>query len=816
VSDGLPDNRVTSVLQTQDGYLWVASFSGVARFDGARFVEFNLIHRAAVEGNVAKVLLEARDGSLWIGTRDGLVNYHNGHFTAITTRQGLSDSSVSALCLGSDGSLWVGTRRGGLNRIRDGKVTALDMGSAMSNNEVRALVEDRQGTLWVGSASGLSRVRSGLVSSVSLGTGQTAPSIASLHIGRQGSLWIGTSAGLWLMPPARRGLTDQVVPIPAFAGRDVLALCEEEDGTVWVGTASGLAKMNRERVEFSTDGTLARGAVQSLTIDREGSLWVGTDGEGLSRLRKASVVMRSSDSAPSNRLTAVYRDVGGTMWTASACGGVTRWDSSGTTAFGTRQGLPNECVRALAGGPDGTLWIGTDGGLARLRDGRITSYGLKDGLSNLLVMAVTVDKAGSVWVGTGGSGLDRFSGDRFVNYSSANGLTHNDIRAIAEGPDGTIWIATMGGGLNRWRRGVLDHITRADGLSSNYVLALLIDKDGTVWVGTEGGGLDRVRSNGITHYTSLQGLPSDDVFQILDDGRGNLWMSCGRGIFWVARSEFEEVTAGLRSRLRAGWLGHAEGLRPATIEAGGQPSGAIDAAGRLWFPTMNGAAIVDPGRLVLNNVAPQVHIERVLVDRHEVAFDQLATIPAGRHAFEFDCTALSFVAPTQVQFRYQLKGLSDEWVDVGSRRTVYFNNLRHGTYRFQIQASNSDHVWNVDGAVVEFTVLPRFYETIWFYILTTAFGTWLVWVVHRLRIRRLRIRQEELSHEVEEALAEIKILSGLLPICASCKRIRDDSQAWRPLESYIRDHSQAKFSHGICPECMKKLYPEYVDDPGTQ
>jgi ligand-binding sensor domain-containing protein len=812
MSDGLPNDQLTAIRQAQDGYLWLTTFEGVARFDGARFVLFNLVHHAGLEGNVATTLLEDRDGVLWIGALDGLVRYQRGRMTAVTKRQGLSDSWITALCAANDGALWIGTRRGGLHQLRGGTVTALGTLKGVVGDDVRALAEDREGTLWVGSSAGLSRVRNDQAASVALGTQSPTPVVESLLVDQRGSLWIGTTVGLWFMPATRRASGSEAVPVPAFAGRRVLAFCED-DQTLWVGTDSGLARIAFGRVEFVAGTNLTAQQVTSLTMDREGSLWIATDGGGLNRLRKASVVVRSGGTTPSTRPMAIYRDAKGTMWTGSVCGGVTRWDAPLETTFKARQGLPNECVRAISAEPDGTIWIGTQGGLARLRNGRITAYTTKDGLSGLFVTAVAVDRTGTVWVGIEGSGIDRFSGGRFTNYSTANGLTSNDVRALAEGPDGTIWIATLGGGVNSWRGGVLSHVTRNEGLSSNYVLTMLIDKDGTVWVGTGGGGLDRIRNGAIAHFTSQHDLPSENIFQILDDGRGNLWMSCTRGIFWVSRSDFDEVTAGIRSRVRAGWLGQEEGVPPGGISAGGQPPGAIDSSGRLWFPTLEGVAIVDPRRVVQNRVAPQVHIERVLVDRHEMSLDQLSAIPAGRHAIQFDYTALSLVAPSQVLFKFQLKGLSDEWVEAGTRRSAYFTNLHRGSYRFQVQASNNDGVWNMDGAVLEFVVLPHFYETPLFYGVATALIVWVVWAGYRFRVRALRIRQKELSRDVEQAVAELKILSGLLPICASCKRIRDDSESWRPLESYIRDHSQARFSHGICPECMKKLYPEYADDP---
>lgn len=813
MGDGLPQESVTAILQTRDGYLWLATLDGLARFDGVNFKTFNLIRAAGIGSNVVSALVEDRDGALWIGTAAGLVRYQHGQFSVFDARHGLSDTSIRSLCLTRDGALLVGTRRGGLNQYGQGSFSALDVSREPNGNDVLGIAEDKEGTIWLATMAGLVAVRGDRVTRVPL-TGYTGPIIvASVYVDREDTVWLGTGDGFWALTKGDRA-PERGTPVvrrqfmPRTGGR---AFHEDPQGNLWVGLASGLARVRNFSVDVAGADLLSHASIRSFATDREGSLWIGTDGGGLNRLRDASVVMIDNPSVdPNSSVMAVHRDQAGVMWTGANCGGVTRWDPSGPTVLSTKDGLPGNCVRSLASGAHGTLWVGTTNGVGVVSSRGTMVYTTENGLSHNRIMAIVVDREGATWLGTGGAGVDRLANGRFTNYGTKDGLAHDDVRAIIQARDGTIWIGTMGGGLSHWRDGRFENITAQQGLSNNNVLALLEGPDGTLWIGTNGGGLNRLRRGVFTHYTTDNGLFSDGIFQILDDGAGNLWLSCNRGIFRVSRQELEDVAAGKRPAVTSESFGQAEGLKPAGAMGGTQPAGAVDAAGRLWFPTVKGIATIDPQRLVRNRVPPPLHIAELRVDRQIVAGDAVLAIPPGSRTIEVDYAGLSFVAPAKNRFRYRLRGFSEDWVDVRERQTAYFTGLNHGRYRFEIVAANNDGVWNSEAASLEFAILPRFYETRWFYAGVVLLAAAVGFAGIRLRERRLRAHAQELKEQVDRSLAEIKVLSGFLPICASCKRIRDDdNQSWKPLEDYIHEHSQASFSHGICPDCMKTLYPDY-------
>jgi len=811
LTDGLPQDSITGIVQTPDGYLWVSTLDGIARFDGVRFDTYNLIRVAGLGSNVVTAMVHAPGGGLLLGTSEGLVRYADGRFAALGPDPRLRSVAVRALRVGRDGAIWIGTRWNGLLRLAGGRLTAFTTADGLADNDVRAIEEDRDGAIWVGSTAGLDRLVAGRFERVPLPPDPPPAPVTALHVDGAGTVWIGTTNALWALDPgARAGWRMRHVT----AKWGVRTLAEgPADGVLWVGTGGGLGRVTGDRVEVTTVEDLTFNNVRSLATDHEGSLWIGTDGGGLNRFRKASVIMRAPGGATVGRpVMPVYRAPDNAMWTGAHCGGLTRWVGDQTTTFTKRDGLPDDCIRALAGDGRGTVWIGTGAGLARFADGRLTAFTTRDGLSDPRVYAIAVARSGEVWIGTGGHGVDRFDGRRFTNLSTANGLAFDDVRALLEARDGSMWIGTLGGGLSRWHDGVLTRLSRDEGLSSNHVLALMEDPDGTLWVGTNGGGLNRIRNGRVVAYGTHNGLFSDGVFVVLDDGRGSLWMGCNRGVFRVSRRDLDAVADGTAARVRSEWFGRAEGLRPAGVLGGSQSPGAVDAAGRLWFPTLEGVAIIDPSRLTRNDAVPPVLIQRIRSDGHEVSPDAWLSIPPGRRSIEIDYTAFSLIAPSKVGFRYRLEGPSDSgWVDAGTRRTAFFTNLGAGHYRFHVTASNNDGIWNPAGAVAEFVLQPRIYETRTFLLVCALALLITGWGGLRFRERRLRARQAELSRQVEDAMAQVKVLSGLLPLCSWCRRIRDTDERWTSIEDYVHEHSEATFTHGVCPDCARRHFPGVMD-----
>ena len=374
-----------------------------------------------------------------------------------------------------------------------------------------------------------------------------------------------------------------------------------------------------------------------------------------------------------------------------------------------------------------------------------------------------------------------------------------------------MWVGTTRG-LSRFddvdtvdeaRPDTVVNFTTADGLGADNIESLMQEADGTLWIATRGGGLSRWRDGEITTFSSQDGLLDDELISILDDGNGYLWLSTIRGIFRVAKADLEAFAEGRLERLGGIAYGRRDGLKNETCY-GGQGASLATRDGRLWFATLDGVAVVDPSRLE-HIPAPMVVVEQVSADGSIV--QRLEALPPKSRTVELRFAAPTLLVPGKIKLRYRLRGFENDWRLADGSRTASYNNLAPRRYVFEATASDERGRWNGDVTSFTFRVEPAFYQTTAFRVCCILALALLAFALHNARTRQLRRRARELSGQVEQALAKVRVLRGLLPICASCKRIRDRDDGWTHLENYIDAHSEAAFTHGICPDCAG----EYLD-----
>ncbi len=755
---GLPWGSVGPILQTSDGYLWIGGYEGLARFDGARFKVFDKATTPALGDNNVYALAETADGSLWIGTDGGgIVRFAEGVFTGYTTRHGLVHDRVTDLEESLDGSLWVATR-GGLSRFRDGRIDSWLPGEGLPRQRIWKLQEGHDGSLWIGTDGGLFRLQDGTFTRQSLEDWCSDCGVSALHRDREGSLWTGTYGGHLLRFEDGAAAAHWSLP-----GTDVTAIRDDAEGNLWIATYGGglfrlhldpLAPLRGDGGEIDSldvrDG-LTSDTVWELEEDAEGSLWMGTEGGGLLRLRDTAVApVTTRDGLPHDRVWVIHADREGRLW-AGTDGGLAKWENGELATYTTREGLASDTVTAFHERPDGSLWIGTYEGLNLWREGRLTSplpagnVPISAIYEDVTSAAVPADAQGDLWLGTDGRGLLRVRAGGVTSFSIADGLPANAVKVLSGDRHGTLWIGADGG-LASLRDGEPKTLTQIEGLAGTFVRSLYFDPQETLWIGTRGNGLFRLRDSELTHYTTESGLYSDVVYQILEDARGNLWMSCNQGIFRVSKQQLDELARGAIANLHSTVYATAAGMKSVECQGESQPAGTRSGDGKLWFPTAKGLAVIDPENLKRNLRPPPVHVERILYDGAPVDLPASGSVdlPPGRRELEVDYTALSLVDAERIRFRYRLAGYDDAWVDAGGRRSAYYTNLAPGRYRFQVIASNNDGVWNETGATVELHLRPAFYETWPFRAICLVAAGFLVWGLLRFRVRRLERHNADL------------------------------------------------------------------------
>jgi PAS domain S-box-containing protein len=772
---GLPQNSVTAIVQTHDGYLWLGTFGGLARFDGIRFTVFDTGSTEGLPSNRLLALYEDRQRTLWIGTEsNGLVRYAQGTFTAYTTKDGLPSDEITSICEDQEGHLWVGTHRG-LAQFAAVRFTTYSTQQGLPNDHVLALATDRDGALWVGTQAGLGRFSHGTFTTYRGPDGLPHDWVSALHVSGDGSLWIGTdTAGLVRFHHGR--FTAYAVN-PERLGR-VMTIGEDREGTIWAGTSRGqLARWRDGQLSIETIDE----GVRSLLGDREGNLWIGADRTGLHRWKKgAAITYTTEDGLPDDVILPITDDGHGGLWIGATCGGLVRFHHGSFTTYTSDDGLPKACIWSLLHDRTGNLWIGTwGGGLVQLRmaDGgwrideeppirippsafrhRLVVYTLAQGLSDTAVFALYQDRDGQVWIGTG-RGLNRFNNGTFVAYTTKDGLVHNNVRFITQDRTGALWIGTLGG-LSWFKDGRFKNYTTRQGLSHNAVRAIHEDAEGTLWIGTYGGGLNRFKDGRFTRYTTRNGLPENIVSRILEDEHGNLWMSGNNGIHRVSRKALNDFAEGRTAFFQAISYSVADGMKTNEGNGGGQPAGWRTDDGRLWFPTVKGLVVIDPRQT--NPLAPPVVIERVEVDKRTLDPRGDREAPPGIGNLEIRYTALSLTAPEKVRFKYKLEGYDAQWIEAGAHRGATYTKVPPGRYRFRVMACNNDGLWNETGAAVEFALRPHFYQTNWFYALIAVALVLLGRGLHLLRVRRLEQRNRELETKVAERTTEVQEQQNLL------------------------------------------------------
>jgi ligand-binding sensor domain-containing protein len=825
LAEGLPQDRVSALRQTRDGYIWVGTRGGVARFDGVRFTVWDTEPGSNFPDGEGDAFAEAPDGSLWVGVYGGgLVHFRDGRFSTLTKADGLVDNDVRCVTIDAEGAVWIGTERG-LSRLHQGHFTNYHLRDGLGNDAVGMLFSDPMGSgVLIGTSVGLQRIVDGRFSSIDLLPTKTPVSVGSVVRDRVGRLWVGSAVGLFLVSGSS---VRQFGPQQGLSSSTVRAVYEDSKGRIWVATNAGL-----DRADFVTDSArpfmpvLDGAECTTIIEDREGSVWVGTRGFGLYRLHVSlfSVFDRTSGLGPGGATT-VFEASDKTVWA-----GVGTWLVAIRKGFvqnyGRETDLPGLAISSLAEDSAHHLWVGTERGLFRSRApviGDTSAGSLRfvpvsgDPALGTHIRVLCPDGDGVMLAGTNADGVVRIAADGQTTNLPA--VARGEVRAIVREPSGRIWVGTRNQGLIRLDGDTATRYTPREGLAHINVQSLYLDRDGALWIATRHG-VSWIIDGKLQSVTAEQGLHQNHVYGITEDSQARLWMSSGSGLFTVAEAELRAVAAGVSTQVTSVVYGLEHGLPTTMFALSHHPVIMTGANGHVWAAAPAGIVEVDPSQSGINAIPPPVRLERIAVNGQ--AFDPGSAVhaSAGRGGLDFAFTALTYVAPRKVSFRYRLEGFDPAWIEGGTAREARFTNIPPGQYRFTVAARNRDGAWNSVGASVDIVLVPLFYQAGWFRALSALVIIGLFVSVgsawHRRRVALLEANDRELRRRVDEAVAHIKVLRGLLPVCAWCHRVRDDDGYWTQMEAYVREHSQAEFSHSLCPDCLKEHFPDDADGVQTE
>ena len=730
MKDGLPPGGIRSIVQTPDGYLWLASAGGLVRFDGVRFSPSPELQKAlGIEMVVASALLLTRDGALWVAGNGFLCRLKDGRCSVFK-----GEIVISCLEESADGSIWIGLNWAGLRRFKDGRI--IDYPSV--TGLIRAIHEDRQGNVWLGGIwDGLYRLNQKGLAGYTTREGLRDPHVNAILEDHQGNLWVATRRGLSRLNNGKF--------VPVGTHESITSMWEDRNGVLWVGKSPGsISRVVEGEIERVPEMDRRDNDINCLYEDREGSLWVGTN-DGLSRLRKSKFRLYTTrEGLAHNKAAGIIEAQDGTVWVFSDGGGLSAIKDGRISVFTSQDGLASNFGGSLFQSRDGSVWAGTANGLSRVRNGKITSFstGL---LAHRYVSAIFEDEV-SLIIAIPTLGLFRFAEGRLQPYLADQIGESPFIYQGYRAKDGTIWLAS-GAGLISVKGQQCIFLTHEDGLLDNNVQSVGEDLDGTLWLATAKTGVACLKDGRVWTLSMREGLYDDRVIRILPDQQGNLWMACPRGVFRVTRKQIDDYLGGRAVKIDSIAYGTADGMKSSECSYGAQTPGCRTRDGLLWFPTTRGVVAVDPGETNFNFLPPPVAIEQLVVDDSELPPTDNLELPPGRRRIEFHFTGLSLLVPEKVQFKYRLEGFDQGWFSAGDRRAAYYTNVPPGRYRFRVIASNNDGVWNETGASFSLRLKPYFYQTPYFVGLVLAVLALGAGGVYRLRMFELKKRYQAVLEE---------------------------------------------------------------------
>ena len=773
IREGFFRGNIYSIAQTGDGYLWLGTEFGLLRFDGNRYIPWQPPAGQNLPGNGITKLLVTSDGTLWIGTYAGLVSWSGGKLTRYPE---LDKQFVAAMLQDHEGTVWVGTLGspfGRLCTIKNGDVQCQGQDGALGRM-VASLYEDSTGALWAAAQSGLWRWRPGLPTLYSM----PATDLKDLTSGDQGELLIATGDGTRQFAQGKSEAYAVLGGKPVGTNR----LLRDHDGGLWIGTIDqGLIHVHHGRTDvFSKSDGLSGDVIFSLFEDREGSVWVSTNG-GLDRFRDLAVSTVSVKQGLSNDAAwSILAARDGSVWVGSR-NGLNQWNNGQISMIRKAGGQPDDAPQSLFQDERGRIWAFTGRGLVYVEGGRFVPVNAAQAAH---VHSITGDGAGNLWLSEDTSLLhlregrvaEEFRWPQIGRQESASVL-------LSDREHGGLWLGFWrGGGVSYFKDGqVRASYTAADGLTPNAVSDLQLDHMGALWVATQDG-LNRIKDGRIATLTSRNGLPCNTVHWMMEDDDHTFWLYTACGIVRIAPTELEAWIADPKRTIEATVWDAADGVRLRSTAASYYgPRAAKSTDGKLWFVTGEGIQVIDPRHLPFNKLPPPIRIEQITAD-HKVRWQNMLSeapsnlrLPRLTRDLEIDYSALSLVAPEKIRFKYKLEGYDGDWQDAGNRRQAYYTNLSPANYRFRVIASNNSGVWNEQGATLEFSIAPAYYQTNWFRALCGLAFVAMFWTVYHLRVNALKRRHTALEQQralLERHQAEIRALNEQMIKAQEAERMR--------------------------------------------
>ena len=756
--EGLPSHALNDILYHSDGYLWIATYTGLVRFDGLGFEVFTKSETPGLgTDNFLALTQDADDGALWIATHgNGAVSYHNGSFRRLSREE--SGMIITVILSEGEDGFRVGMDAGLFER-RGEELHPVEL-AGIPDVRIRDLLRGRGGDLWIATeGEGVVRWSGEEIEALTTASGLNSNSVTALHEAEDGVVWIGTMEGLSFLEKGR------VASVEELTGFEISKLYGDNYGNLWIAATQGLVRRNARTGLFevleSLDGIALRG-LTGIAFDEEGGIWLTSTVSGLLYLREGRFRGFSQEEGLStSRVNAVFEREPGSYLLGMDDGVIHTVIDSRIGTLDLHHPFPDLRIRDFFKDRRGHLWISSYVGVLE-KDGDFERlYTTEDGLPSNQVRFVYEDRRSDLWIATRNAGLARRAGDGFEVLDHAAGLISDFVLGIGEDAEGNLLLAMRDGVSIVAPDGEITNYGSDQGFPGQSAFSVASDTQGALWISTNAG-LSRLFGGKLETITWADGLPTNTIFDFFEDAHGQVWMSSPIGVLHVEKHRLDAFFEN-GEKLEIEVLNDEDGM--VDRQCTGATKFLRASNGELWFPTLGGVAVLDPENQWKNTRPPPVAISGLTVDHQPIDLREEVELEPGSKRILFHFATLGFLMPARMQVRYRMLDYDDEWIEAGLQRSALYTSLPPGRHTFQVIAANNDGIWNREGATVDFVVQPYFHQTKIFYVLVLL-GLFLTsWAVYRQRLRVIRKRTIQLERIVAKQrraeAARIKLIAEL-------------------------------------------------------
>jgi len=748
-SAGLPNSTIRTITQTPDGFLWVGTPEGLARFDGISFKTFTRDSVPELGSDSISSLAVSEDGTLWVGTENGFLStFSNGHWHQIKFPNESSRQTVRSIIQEPDGSMLIGQVER-LWRYKDAKLENFPFAEEIRPTGVRQMCRTPSGEIWLAGAR-INRITPDKSEVLNMRrNGLPHDRALACTNALEGGIWLGTPRGLVRYADGK--IQKLLSTADGLQTNSVQALLVDHDKQLWIGTAVGLYRFQGDRCEPFRDPYGDQPSdILSLFEDRDGNLWCGSS-RGLMRIKDVKAGSLGRRDGVFSSPICILQGKNGDTWIGTNGSGIIHISDGKTEQIRAEAGLLEESIASLAEDKEGRIWMAyPNGSVGVYADGKVTTT--NDGLNPGRVRSIVVDHDGVVWAGMISKGLKRWNGKTFVAVPL--GDFGQNIRNLLVDHKNRLWVASRGGGLGVLEKGEWQQLIPSRGDTDFDIAGICEDSEGTIWITSTYNPLLRRIKNKVVEVVPITSEQAGHAFGITSDEE-NLWISCTLGVLRLPISEINTALLGIKDKPAGELINESDGLRLGGPAFGGSPNAILAQNGSVWFPMHLGMAIIDPKMIRRRSAPIYLSIEDFAISRKSITHQLLDRLSPGEQEIHILYTAPNLSAPEKISFRYRLVGLSDNWTEAGNRREAIYSNLPAGRYRFEVSARHQNGDWISNVAAIEFRVLPFYYQTVWFWLIVATCVSGSLAFLYIWRARRHRNREERLTRLIEERTRDL-------------------------------------------------------------